>query len=132
MLEEIEISTNERVCFVDITGRIKKLIQQAKVKEGICTVYVPHTTAGITVNEGADPSVVRDILTILDKIVPQIASYTHLEGNSPAHIKSTLVGCSKTLIVHNGEIQLGTWQKVFFCEFDGPRRRSFYVKIINS
>lgn len=98
--------------------------------EGLCMIYVPHTTAGITINENADPSVKTDIMMVLNKIVPWEAAYKHLEGNSPAHIKSTLVGASELIIIQNGQLALGTWQGVFFCEFDGPRTRKVHVRIL--
>jgi secondary thiamine-phosphate synthase enzyme len=98
------------------------------VEEGICHLYVPHTTAGITINESADPSVVMDILQALDAIVPESGKYSHLEGNSPAHIKSSLVGHSAMILIHEGKMALGTWQGIFFCEFDGPRSRRIFLK----
>jgi secondary thiamine-phosphate synthase enzyme len=105
------------------------MVKQTKVEEGICQVFVPHTTAGILINEGADPSVRRDILNQLDKIVPWSGDYQHREGNSPAHIKASLVGSSETIFIENGRLVLGTWQSIYFCEFDGPRHRQVIVKI---
>lgn len=127
----LEVNTSTKEQFVDITEGINKFINQANLAEGICHVYVPHTTAGITINEGADPSVVKDILAQLKRLVPENNGYTHLEGNSDAHIKSLLAGAGKTIIISNGALLLGTWQKVFFCEFDGPRKRKVFIKIIS-
>jgi len=109
---------------------VEKIVKESKVKEGICWLFVPHTTAGITINEGADPSVRRDILSQLSKMVPFRGDYEHLEGNSPAHIKSSLVGSSKAVFIQEGRLVLGTWQSLYFCEFDGPRHRQVMVKIM--
>ncbi|MBI4688620.1 MAG: YjbQ family protein [Nitrospirae bacterium] len=130
MLKTISIKTKARTEFVDITSQIQQIIDDAKVKSGICYLYVPHTTAGITINEGADPSVVKDIQNVIDKLVPHSLNYSHSEGNSDAHIKASLFGVSKAVIIDNGRLLLGTWQSVFFCEFDGPRERKMVVKII--
>jgi len=100
------------------------------VGEGICHLFIPHTTAAVTINENADPSVTRDILMMLNKLIPSEDDYRHLEGNSPAHIKSSLLGCSETVFVESGKLVLGTWQGIFFCEFDGPRSRKVYVKVV--
>ena len=116
--------------FIDITSKIQNIVVSAGIGEGICMLYVPHTTAAITINESADPSVKDDILMILNKIIPWKAEYRHLEGNSPAHIKSTLVGPSELIAVENNRLVLGTWQGVFFCEFDGPRNRKVHVRLI--
>ena len=117
--------------FYDITSMIKDAVAVSGVKDGICVVYTPHTTAAITINENADPDVVRDMILGLNKISPDRSEYRHMEGNSPAHIKSSIIGCSETLIINNGNLLLGTWQGVYFCEFDGPRTRKFYVKIMD-
>lgn len=114
---------------IDITEEVKSAIKSSGIKDGICTVFVPHTTAGVTINENADPDVKDDIIRGLDEIIPNIR-FKHMEGNSDAHIKSVLVGNSVNLIVENGEIQLGTWQGIYFCEFDGPRSRKVYIKVI--
>ncbi len=114
---------------IDITGRIRALLKESKMRSGICHVFVPHTTAAVTINENADPDVPRDILMELDKIVPLNDHYRHGEGNSAAHIKSSLVGASEMIFVDDGELVLGTWQSVFFCEFDGPRTRKVIVKL---
>ena len=123
MIKNISIKTASRTEFVNITSSVQKAVSESGIKSGICYVYVPHTTAGITINEGADPSVVKDILTTLNKLVPHKAGYLHMEGNSDAHIKTSLVGASQSIIIEDGKLLLGTWQAVFFCEFDGPRTR---------
>ncbi|XRO74680.1 secondary thiamine-phosphate synthase enzyme YjbQ [Methanocaldococcus sp. 28A] len=130
MLFKFQIKTNKREELVDITPQIVSAIAESKVKDGIAIIYVPHTTAGITINENADPSVKDDITNFLSHLIPKNWNFTHLEGNSDAHIKSSLVGCSQTIIIKDGKPLLGTWQGIFFAEFDGPRRREFYVKII--
>jgi secondary thiamine-phosphate synthase enzyme len=126
----VEVKTNSREEFIDITPLIEKIVKDSDKDSGICYVYVPHTTAGITINENADPSVKRDILMALDKLIPESWSYHHMEGNSPAHIKSSLIGHSVSLLIEKGNLALGTWQGIFFCEFDGPRRRKIYIKIL--
>jgi secondary thiamine-phosphate synthase enzyme len=115
---------------IDITPQIQDIIVSADIGEGICMLYVPHTTAAITINESADPSVKNDILMILNEVIPWKAAYRHLEGNSPAHIKSTLVGPSELIAIENGRLVLGTWQGIFFCEFDGPRTRKVHVRLL--
>jgi secondary thiamine-phosphate synthase enzyme len=115
---------------LDITGQLSRLVGESKVADGLMVVFVPHTTAAVTINENADPSVQHDILTELNRLVPRTGSYTHSEGNSAAHIQSTLLGPSQTLFIQNGRLALGTWQGVYFCEFDGPRTRKIWVKII--
>ena len=124
------VATGSRMEFVDITGRIQKEISQAGIVEGVCYVYNPHTTAGVTINEGADPAVQYDIVAVLRKIVPQDHPYKHMEGNSPAHIMASLMGSSVTVFIENGRLVLGTWQKIFFCEFDGPRSRKIIWKLL--
>ncbi len=124
------VSTKSRNEMVDITGRVKEIVEKSGVKEGICVIYTPHTTAAITINENADPSVPYDITNFLNKLVPVNAGYRHMEGNSDSHIKTTLVSPSITVIIHEGKLLLGTWQGIFFCEYDGPRTRKVYVKII--
>jgi len=125
----IEVKTQGKEELVDITARIREEITSSGVKEGICLVYIPHTTAGVTINENADPSVREDIIMTLKKIVPDSLPYRHSEGNSPAHVKACLVGSSVNIIIDEGQISLGTWQGIFFCEFDGPRSRRVYVKV---
>lgn len=129
-LHKIGLSTGSRSQFLDITGRVQEIIAREKVKDGLALVWVPHTTAGLTVNENADPDVVRDILASLDKRFPWDDHYAHSEGNSAAHIKSSLMGCAQTLIIKDGRLALGTWQGLYFCEFDGPRNREVWVKIV--
>jgi len=129
MIKNISIKTASRTEFVNITSSVQKAVSESGIKSGICYVYVPHTTAGITINEGADPSVVKDILTTLNKLVPHKAGYLHMEGNSDAHIKTSLLGTSQSIIIEGGKLLLGTWQAVFFCEFDGPRSREVTIKI---
>ncbi len=117
---------------IDITREIQELVRQSKLQQGICIVFVPHTTAAVTINENADPAVIHDIIDELSKVIPQQDNYRHVEGNSAAHIKTTIVGCSQAIIIEDGRLQLGTWQSIFFCEFDGPRHRKVWVKIITS
>jgi secondary thiamine-phosphate synthase enzyme len=126
----IDVKTKTAVEFVDITAQIRKAVSSSKVKTGLCTIFVPHTTAGVTINENADPSVKSDIIMEMNKIVPLQDGYMHGEGNSAAHIKSSLFGPSLTIIIENNEPVLGTWQGIYFCEFDGPRRRRCHVQII--
>jgi secondary thiamine-phosphate synthase enzyme len=114
---------------VDITSSIQKEISKSGVKEGVCIIYVPHTTAGMTINEGADPAVCDDIMAKLNELVPPNAGYRHREGNADSHIKASLLGSSVSVLVENGSLVLGTWQKIFFCEFDGPRSRRVYLKV---
>ena len=126
----LSVKTHERTELVDVTSEINQLVQKSQIDQGLCMVYVPHTTAGVTINESADPSVKLDMLMILNRIIPWKADYRHLEGNSPAHIKSTLVGSSEWLAIENRRLVLGTWQGIFFCEFDGPRNRKLHVKLV--
>lgn len=130
MLKTLNIKSKAKTEFIDITDDIHEAIKESGVKSGACYIYVPHTTAGITVNEGADPSVKRDILTTLNRLIPFEGDYQHMEGNSAAHIKSTLVGVSQVIVIEDGKAILGTWQSVYFCEFDGPRHRRVIVKIV--
>jgi secondary thiamine-phosphate synthase enzyme len=126
----LSLKTKSRTEMVDITVQVQKALAGASMADGICVVYVPHTTAGVTINEGADPSVCFDITTRLRELVPEGAGYRHAEGNSDSHIKAALVGSSVTVIVEDGRLVLGTWQKVFFCEFDGPRTRTVLLKTV--
>jgi secondary thiamine-phosphate synthase enzyme len=130
MLSSFNLRTSSRTQLIGITSEVREIIRKAGVKEGICLVYVPHTTAGLIINESADPSVARDITMELDKIIPFEDNYTHMEGNSAAHIKSSLVGVSCQIPVVDGDLALGRWQGIFFCEFDGPRKRSVRVSLI--
>jgi secondary thiamine-phosphate synthase enzyme len=115
---------------IDITSSVQSYIHEKKIQSGVCMVFTPHTTAAITINENADPEVPRDIISALEKSVPYSANYRHTEGNSAAHVKSSLVGVSELLIIENGKLVLGTWQSIFFCEFDGPRSRKIIIKVI--
>jgi secondary thiamine-phosphate synthase enzyme len=130
VINRIDIKTTSRVDFQDITREVNDIVAKSSVKSGVCYIFVPHTTAGVTVNEHADPDVIKDIIIQLDALVPQHDRYRHREGNSPAHIKATLIGDSETLFIEEGRLVLGTWQGIFFGEFDGPRSRHIYVKII--
>lgn len=116
--------------FYDITSMVNDAIKTVKAESGICVIYTPHTTAAITINENADPDVKRDLKFALSKVSPDRPEFKHFEGNSAAHLKSSLFGCSETVIIDKGKLLLGTWQDIYFCEFDGPRTRKFYVKII--
>ena len=124
------VKSRNQTELIDITAKIQDVVLSAGIGQGLCMLYVPHTTAAITINESADPSVKDDILMIIDKIIPWKAGYRHLEGNSPAHIKSTLVGSSELIAIENDRLVLGTWQGIFFCEFDGPRNRKVHIRLI--
>ena len=115
---------------IDITGEISKVVRQSGIESGVCHVFVPHTTAAVTINENADPDVPRDILTALDKVLPLRGDYRHAEGNAAAHVKASLVGSSEQVFIERGALVLGTWQSIFFCEFDGPRTRRVLVKVV--
>jgi secondary thiamine-phosphate synthase enzyme len=129
-MKEINIRTNSRTEMIDITNLVQVAINEKKVKSGICVVFAPHTTAAVTINENADPDVPRDIISALEKAVPQSANYRHTEGNSPAHVKSSLLGASELVLIEDGRMVLGTWQSIFFCEFDGPRQRKVLVSVL--
>ena len=126
----LSVKTQAKTELIDITSKIAQLTQKSGIEEGLCMLYVPHTTAAITINESADPSVKSDILMILNQIVPWQADYRHMEGNSPAHVKSSLVGPSELIAIENRALVLGTWQGIFFCEFDGPRNRKVHVRML--
>lgn len=129
----IDINTNKHSEMLDITLKIKVVVKESGVEDGFCILFVPHTTAAITINESADPMVRKDILMGMEKIVQEHdPDYLHAEGNSAGHIKCTLFGVSETLLIQNGELLLGTWQGIFFCEFDGPRRRKLYIRTLKS
>jgi len=130
MLKEIAIKTNTRTQILDITAQVQKVVGESRITEGLCCVFVSHTTAGVTINENADPSVKQDILLELNKIIPFDDNYNHSEGNSAAHIKASIIGSSVNIPVKNNYLLLGTWQGIYFCEFDGPRTRKYYVKIV--
>ena len=131
MTSDLWISTRSRSEIVDITESVQQVVTASGTSEGVCHVYVPHTTAGITINENADPDVSSDLLAALDKLVPWVADYHHVEGNAAAHVKASLVGSSAVIPIHDRRLALGTWQGVFFCEFDGPRRRRVFVGILS-
>lgn len=126
----IDVSSRRRTEMIDVTAEVRRAIRESGIQSGLAVLFVPHTTAAVTINENADPDVVRDMTMELDKIVPLEDGYRHSEGNSAAHIKSTLVGASETVLVEGGEPVLGTWQGIYFCEFDGPRRRKLHLKVV--
>ena len=129
MKTTITVKTKAKTELIDITSEVQRLVRSQGVADGLCMLYVPHTTAAVTINESADPSVRSDVLMVLNKIVPWEAGYRHLEGNSPAHVKASLVGASEMIAIENGHLVLGTWQGIFFCEFDGPRTRKLHVRL---
>jgi secondary thiamine-phosphate synthase enzyme len=130
MLQTLTVKTNTRTELLDLTSQIQEVVRQSGVSEGLCHIFVPHTTAAVTINENADPAVKADILMVLNKIISEQEPYRHQEGNSPAHIKTSLMGPQITLFVSKGRLVLGTWQGLFFCEFDGPRSRRLHVKVV--
>lgn len=132
MLKEITIKTNAQTEILDITAQVQNAVDESGITEGLCCVFVPHTTAGVTINENADPSVKQDITMELNKVIPFDDNYSHLEGNSAAHIKASIIGSSVNVPLKNNYLLLGTWQGICFCEFDGPRTRKYYVKIIEN
>ncbi|PLX84598.1 MAG: hypothetical protein C0617_07095 [Desulfuromonas sp.] len=125
----IEVVSRQQVELIDVTAEVRRAIRESGARSGLAVLFVPHTTAAVTINENADPDVVRDLAMELNKIVPFEDNYRHAEGNSAAHLKSSLVGAGETLLVENGEPVLGTWQGIYFCEFDGPRRRRLHIKV---
>ncbi len=131
-MQTFQVRTSTQTELINITHSVQEAVKKIGVEDGICVVFVPHTTAGVTINENADPSVVHDILMELNKIVPFKDQYHHMEGNSSAHIKASLVGCSEIVLVESGRLVLGTWQGIFLCEFDGPRNRKVHVKVISN
>jgi len=132
MLQSFKVRTNSQSDLIDITREVQKLLSSADIKSGICQVYIPHTTAGVTINENADPDVKFDIIRTLEKTIPWRNNYRHAEGNSAAHIKASMMGFSVSVPVENGKLLLGTWQCIYFCEFDGPRTRNVIVNLIGS
>jgi secondary thiamine-phosphate synthase enzyme len=130
-VKTLQISSTSKTQLIDITALIEKEINKRKIKAGLCILHIPHTTAGITINENADSSVKTDILNQLDKVIPFNGAYSHEEGNADAHIKASIMGCNLTLIIEQGKLALGMWQGIFFCEFDGPRRRKILLKLLN-
>ncbi len=129
-MEKISIRTSSRIDLVDITAKVQAVLSKSKTKQGICFVFCPHTTAGLTINENADPSVRRDIINALTKLAPANAGYAHSEGNADSHIKSSLFGASLTIFIEDGQLAFGTWQGIYFCESDGPRSREIWIKVI--
>jgi len=132
MLSQFDIQTIERTQMIDITWKIKEIVERSNLNEGLVVIHIPHTTAAVTINENADPDVQRDMTRFMDELVPQKGYFKHAEGNSDSHIKSSLFGVDQTIIVENGKMVLGVWQGIYFCEFDGPRHRKVYVKIVES
>jgi secondary thiamine-phosphate synthase enzyme len=131
-MEKFTVRSTDHTSIIDITQQIQSIVTASGIKNGICYVFIPHTTAGISINENADPDVKSDILKEINKVIPFKDSYRHMEGNSAAHIKSSLFGNTETIFLENGRLQLGTWQGIFFCEFDGPRTRQVWIKLILS
>jgi len=131
MFEEISVKTSQKVEFIDMTSELSKLVKDSGIKNGQLQIHIPHTTAGVTINENADPNVKKDIINEINKIVPFNDNYSHMEGNSSAHIKSSLFGVDQLLIIKDGKIDLGTWQSIYFCEFDGPRTRKMHLQLID-
>ena len=129
-MEKLNIKTNKRIELIDITEMIQSIASESKVANGVCFVFCPHTTAGLTINENADPSVRKDIIEALNKVVPANADYAHAEGNADSHVKSSLFGSSLSVFIENGQLALGTWQGIYFCESDGPRSREVWLKVI--
>lgn len=129
VFEEFRVKTPKREVLINITSEINKIVKNTNINEGVCRIFVPHTTAGVTINENADPAVMKDIISYLNKLIPQSAGFSHMEGNSDAHIKSTLTGPSLEIIIHKGRLVLGTWQGIMFAEYDGPRNRKVYIQV---
>jgi secondary thiamine-phosphate synthase enzyme len=132
MIKTLQLRSEATTEFIDITGKVQAVVREFKAREGICYLFVPHTTAAITINENADPSVHQDIVMELNKVIPFDDKYRHIEGNSAAHIKASIIGFSETVFIESGALLLGTWQGIYFCEFDGPRNRKLHVKVITS
>jgi secondary thiamine-phosphate synthase enzyme len=129
-MERLEVRTSRRIELIEITNKIQQLVTKSKVRQGVCCLFVPHTTAGVTINENADPSVKQDILNTLNKLIPEGAGYTHSEGNADSHIKSSILGNCLHIFIEGSQLCLGTWQGIFFAEGDGPRVRQVWVKIL--
>ena len=129
-MKTLRVKTNRRTQFVDITREVEQAVRESTVKSAVCYVYVPHTTAGIAINEHADPDVASDVEGVFDRLIPHQGPYRHAEGNTDSHMKAILTGTSQTILVENGKLALGTWQGIFLCEFDGPRRRTIFVRIL--
>lgn len=128
----LDINTRRRSEMIEITASVREAVRRAGIESGLCLVFVPHTTAGVTINENADPDVPADLLAVLSRLVPAGAGYAHAEGNADAHVKASLMGSSVAVPVENGDLALGTWQGIFFCEFDGPRRRKAWVETVKN
>lgn len=128
-MEVLKVKTSQRQEFIDISRQVREIVSSSGVKEGICVVFCPHTTAALTINENADPAVTQDMIKFTNRLIPESAGFSHSEGNSDAHIKSSLFGHSLTLIVNNGTLSSGVWQGIYFCEFDGPRTRQVFVRV---
>ena len=128
--ETLQLKTSRRTEWINITAEVTRAVSASGVSHGVCHIYIPHTTAGVTINEGDDPDVARDMEAAFDRMIPRDAGYKHYEGNSDSHIKATLVGSSQSVWIENGRLRLGRWQSIFFCEFDGPRNREVFVKIV--
>lgn len=129
-MEKIFVETHSHNEIIEITRKVQEVLEKSGIKDGICFLYIPHTTASLFINENADPSVREDVESHLQKLVPERGNYQHLEGNSPGHIKSSIIGSSLSIFIENGSLLLGTWQGIYFAEFDGPRRRQVWIKII--
>ena len=129
-MKTLRLKTNRRTQFVDITGEVEQAVRESDVKSGVCQVYVPHTTAGVIINEHADPDVASDVEGIFDRLIPHKGPYRHAEGNTDSHMKAILAGTSQSVFIENGKLALGAWQGIFLCEFDGPRQRTVLVKIV--
>jgi secondary thiamine-phosphate synthase enzyme len=129
-MKTLRIKTSKRTQFVDITREVEHTVHESGVSNGLCCVYVPHTTAGVTINEHADPDVARDVEGIFDRLISHVGPYRHAEGNTDSHMKAILTGTSQTVSIENGKLLLGTWQGIFLCEFDGPRQRTVFVKVV--
>lgn len=131
-MKQIIVRTRSNFEMVDITANVRAALKENQITNGLCYVFVPHTTAAVTINENADPDVVKDIIKTLDKLVPLNDHYRHMEGNAAAHVKASLIGSSQVIFIENGDLVLGTWQSIFFCEFDGPRTRKVIIKFITT
>lgn len=129
-MEIIEVQSIRRTEAIEITDKIREIVKKSSINKGVCIVFIPHTTAAITINEDTDPSVMKDVLNQLDKLIPSSGNYSHIEGNSNAHIKASIVGSDRKIIIENNDLKLGTWQGIFFLEFDGPRKREVFIEII--
>jgi secondary thiamine-phosphate synthase enzyme len=129
-MKTLQVKTSRRTQLVDISSEVETIVRETGIHSGVCYVYVPHTTAGVTINEHADPDVASDVAALFDRLIPRQGPYRHAEGNTDSHMKAILTGTSQTIFIQNGKLALGTWQGVFLCEFDGPRQRTVVVKVI--